>query len=142
MATLGTAFPTSAALALADAIGTAMTSLDAAGWQADLVIIHPNDWFTIQSERSTDEEYVAGGWAMPNPNSIWGMRVITDPSVAEGNPMVLDSTQVAILDRMDARIEFGREGNDMTTNQVTALAETRIGLAVFSPSAVLVVTPT
>lgn len=79
---------------------------------------------------------------MPNSNSIWGMRVITDPAVAQGNPLVLDSSQVAILDRMDARIEFGREGNDMTTNQVTALAETLIGLAVFSPSAVLVVTPT
>ncbi len=142
LATLGTVFVTDAALALADAIGGAITSLDATGWQANLVIIHPNDWFAIQSERSTDDEYVAGGWATPNANIIWGVQVITDPAVAEGNPIVLDTTQVAILDRMDARVELGREGNDMTTNQITCLAETRIGLAVFSPSAVLVVTPT
>ena len=129
---MGTVFPTSIALDLADAIGTTMTSLDAEGWQADLIILHPNDWFTILSERSADDEYVAGGWATFNPNSIWGMQVITDPAVLQGKPIVLDSTQVAILGRMDARVEFGREGNDMTTNLVIALAEARIDLAVLA----------
>lgn len=141
LVTQATAYPYLGITPLADAIGAAITSLDSVGWEANLVIINPSDWFDIQSERSTTEkEYVAGGWSVPNPKTIWGVQVVTDPSVSPGNPIVLDVSQVAILDRMDARVEFGRSGTDMVENKITALAELRTGLAVFSPSAVLVLT--
>ncbi len=126
---------------LADAIGAAGTHLDVSGWNANLVIMHPLDWFAIRSERSLSENaYVAGGWATAGTPTIWGMDVVTDPSVSQGHPLVLDRSQVAILDRMQARVEFGRSGDDMIKNLVTALGELRAGLAVFSPSAVLKVT--
>jgi HK97 family phage major capsid protein len=139
LVTQATAYPYLGTTPLADAIGSAITYLDTIGWEASLVIIHPSDWFDIQSERSTTEkEYVAGGWSVPNPRTIWGVQVITDPSVSPGNPLILDASQVAILDRLDARVEFGRSGTDMVENKITVLAELRAGLAVFSPSAVLV----
>lgn len=123
---------------LADQIGDAMTALDVAGWQPDVVFMHPADWFTIRSERvSGTAEYVANGWAGPAEQGIWGLRVVTDPSVPVGGPIVLDSRQVAILDRMQTRVEFAREGSDMTNNLITGLGECRIGLVVFAPSAIV-----
>ncbi len=141
LATQATPFVATGSPTLADAIGKAATALDTTGWNADIVVMHPSDWFAVRSERTvTEKDYVAGGWANGAEQTIWGMAVVTDPSVTVGAPLVMDSTQVAILDRMDARVEFGRSGDDMTTNRITALGECRVGLAVFSKSAVLKVT--
>ncbi len=121
----------------ADGIGDAAATLDAAGWNADLVLMHPADWQAIRAERSATEDlYVAGGWSAA-PGSIWGMQVVTDPSVSQGSPIVLDSSQVAILDRQQATVEIGYTGSGFTDNVQTILSEIRLGFAVFSPSAVL-----
>jgi len=120
---------------LADAIGQAMTALSTAGWVPDLVVMHPNDWQLIRAER-TATGYVAGGWALPAIPSIWGAPVVTDPAVTAGAPLVMDRSQVMILDRQEARVELGRTGNDFTNGMVTLRAVIRVGLAVFSTSAV------
>lgn len=141
LATQATAYASASGATLADAIGGAATALDVAGWNADTVVMHPNDLFTIRSERTADG-YVATGWAGGAEQTVWGLRAVADPSIAAGSPVVLDSSQVAILDRMQTRVEFGRSGTDMTDNLITALGECRIGLAVFSPSAVVEVSLT
>ena len=143
LATQATAYVSAAGATLADAIGGAMTALDVAGWIPDVAVMHPTDWFRIRSERTaTDKDYVANGWAGPAEQTVWGLRVVTDPAIAIGSPLVLDSSQVAILDREQTRVEFGRSGTDMTDNLITALGECRVGLAVFAPAAVLEVTLT
>ncbi len=125
----------------ADAIGEAATELQIAGWQPDLVVMHPTLWQLIRADRSATEGlYVAGSWSMPAGNTIWGLRVVVDPSVSTYVPLVMDSSQCAILDRADARVELGRTGNDFTDAVVTLRAMIRIGLAVFSPSAIMAVT--
>lgn len=125
----------------ADAIGQAATELQIAGWQADVCVMHPTLWQLIRADRSATEGlYISGSWAQPASNTIWGMRVVLDPSVSTYVPMVMDSSQCAILDRADARVELGRSGTDFTDGVVTLRAMIRIGLAVFSPSAVLAVT--
>ena len=122
----------------ADAIGEAATQLQIAGWQPNVVVMHPTLWQTIRSDRSATEGlYIAGSWSQPAGTTIWGMNVVLDSSVSATQPLVLDSTQCAILDRQDARIEMGRAGNDFTNATLTVRAMIRIGLAVFSPSAVL-----
>lgn len=142
LSTQATAFASSAGASLADAVGEAKTALDVAGWAPDLAIFHPADWFTITSAKDSTGKYIASGWVGGAEPTIWGMRVVTDPSVSLGNPLVLDSSQVAILDRQQARVEFARDGDDFTKNVLTALAEARLGLAVFSPSAIREVTAT
>lgn len=137
LATQATAFTATAGSSLADAIGQAATQLDVAGWNANAVILHPADLFAIRSERTIDSGYVATGWAGGAEQTVWGLHAVADPSVTQGSPIVLDSTQTAILDRMQTRVEFGRSGDDMVNNLITALAEARVGLAVFAPSAVL-----
>jgi HK97 family phage major capsid protein len=133
VATVGTPF--------SDAIGEAATELEVTGWVPDHVLMHPELWQTIRAEReASGGAYLAQTWATANARTIWGLKVITDPSVTAAAPMVFDSSQVAILDRQEARVELGRSGSDLTDGLVTVLGELRIGLAVFSPSALVKVT--
>lgn len=137
---VATAFnPSSTDVTLADAIGEAATALDEDGWSPSLVILHPSDWQSIRAERTADG-YVTGGWANPAQPSIWGIPAVTCPALTQGSPLVLDVSQCMVLDRQDARVDFGRSGQDFELNVVRARGEMRIGLAVFSPAAVLKIT--
>ncbi|GLK90035.1 phage major capsid protein [Pseudomonas turukhanskensis] len=123
-----------------DAIGQAVVGMNSNGWEAGLIVMNPVDWFTISSERGTDGQYVLGSPRDPSPPALWGVPVVTTPSLAVGSVLVVDPNQVAILDREQPSLMASREsGNNFTTNMVTLLAETRAGLAVFSAGAVLVV---
>ena len=74
---------------------------------------------------------------MPN---IWGLSVVTTPAVTAGRPIVLDSSQVAILDRMSAVVEaFRTDATNIRENLITLRAETRLGFAVYAASAVRLV---
>lgn len=123
-----------------DAIGQAVVGMNSNGWAAGLIVMNPVDWFTISSERGTDGQYVLGSPRDPSPPALWGVPVVTTPSLAVGSVLVVDPNQVAILDREQPSLMASREsGTNFTTNMVTLLAETRAGLAVFSAGAVLVV---
>lgn len=126
---------------LADAVAKGQSALDTAGWNANLVIVNPGDWRTLMTERDASGSgagaYIAGSWRDPAPPSIWGVPVVTSASVGAGNFIIMDTSQVAILDRQEARVEIGYAEDDFVRNRVRLLAELRAGLAVFSPSAVL-----
>jgi hypothetical protein len=88
------------------------------GWNADLVILNPTDFFSFASERATggDNQYVAAsGWTAPAGGTVWGMRKALTPFLTQGTAIVLDSSQFPVL------------------------AEGRWGLGKFSPSALLTV---
>src|SRR3546814_11572627 len=102
--------------------------------------MHPNTWHEIRSERTaTEGDYVAGGWNNPAPPNVWGVPVVTNAAMAEGDVLVLDPQQVLILDRMQATAEFGYVNDDFTKNVVTLRAELRAGLPVLAPPAVLLI---
>lgn len=128
--------------AAADAIGQAVTALNANGWHAGLIILNPADWFAIASERATgDGQYTLGSPRDPAPPALWGVPVVTTPSLAQGTALVLDPQQVAVLDRMQPTLLASRDDDkNFTQNLVTILAEMRAGLAVFAAGAVLAVT--
>lgn len=120
-----------------DAIGQAVTAMKTNGWQARLIIMNPDDWFSISSERDADGQYVLGSPRDPAPPVLWGVPVITSGSMPAGTVLLLDTTQVAMLDREQPTLMLSREdGNNFTSNLVTLLAELRAGLAVFSTGAV------
>ena len=126
----------------ADAIGQAVVSLNANGWVAGVIVLNPADWFAIASERAEtgNGQYVLGSPRDPSPPSLWGVPVVTTPSLAAGSALVLDPSQVAVLDREQPTMLASRDdGTNFTSNLVTILAEMRAGLAVFAPGAVLAV---
>ncbi len=122
--------------AKADKIGEAKAAMEADGWVPTLIVMNPADWFVIASERATDEQYVLGSPRDPAGPSLWGIPVLTTPAIASGTTLILDQSQVAVLNREGVTVMASREdGTNFTTNQTTLLAEARYGLAVFATGA-------
>lgn len=132
-----TAF-TATATDVADQIGEAITELDAAGWNADVIVMSPAQWNAIRSERSTTNgQYVAGSWNNPAAANVWGVPVITSSSIADDEILVMDSQQLLLLDRQLPVFDIAAE---LETNLLVMRAELRCGLAVLAESAVLKIT--
>ncbi|WP_312377539.1 phage major capsid protein [Pseudomonas oryzihabitans] len=122
----------------ADRIGQAITSLGAIGWVARAVLMNHTDWFAIASMKDADSNYIMGSPRNPGPLSLWGVPVVLSAAMTAGTALVLDTAQVALLDREQATVMASRDDRDnFVTNQTTLLAELRAGLAVFAPGAVL-----
>ena len=124
---------------LADAVAKIEASMLAAGWRPNLVVVNPTDWRDARGERADSGAglYVAGSWRDPAPPSIWGIPVIVNPNVSAGNVLVMDTTQVAVLNRQDVNVQVGRIDRQFVQNVVSIRAELRAGLAVFAPGAVV-----
>lgn len=121
----------------ADRIGQAVTDLDANGWDANLIVLHPASWFEITKERDDQGtgQYILGSPRDPSPKSLWNVPVILSPSMPIGKALVLDLSTVYLLTRQAPTVELSRhDGNNFTRNLVTILAELRAGLAVLAPS--------
>jgi HK97 family phage major capsid protein len=72
------------------------------------------------------------------PTTLWNTPVIQSSSVPVGTAIVADLSQMALLDREAVTVQASRaNGTDFTSNKTTLLGEGRMGLAVFSPGAVL-----
>lgn len=132
-----TAFTAGAGASLADSVGAAQSSLQAAGWNPNVVVVNPADWNAARMAKATDGQYIAGSWRDPAAPSIWGLPVVTNAGITAGNMLVMDTSQVLLLDRMDVTVEVGYAEDDFIRNKLRILAEVRAGLAVLSPGAVL-----
>lgn len=121
-------------------IGHAVTELKTNGWQPGVIILNPADWFIIATIKATDKQYIMGSPREAAPLMLWDVPVVLTPSLARNSAIVLDTKQVAILDRQTPTLAASREeGQNFTSNMVTLLGELRAGLAVFAPGAVLLV---
>lgn len=132
---LGTAFVPTATHA-ADRLGEAAAHLEATGFAASLIALHPADWHAIRSERSTTG-YTMGTASAPVAPNLWGLPVVTSAAVPRFGGFVLDAAHVLLLARQSTTIEVFRDLP--TQNLLTLRAEARLGIAVLSRAAVQVV---
>lgn len=132
---LGTAFVPTATHA-ADRLGEAAAHLEATGFAASLIALHPADWHAIRSERST-QGYVMGTASAPVSPNLWGLPVVTSSAVPRFGGFVLDASHVLLLARQATTVEVFRDLP--TQNLLTLRAEARLGIAVLSRAAVQVV---
>lgn len=132
---LGTAFVPTATHA-ADRLGEAAAHLEATGFAASLIALHPADWHAIRSERST-QGYVMGTASAPVAPNLWGLPVVTSSAVPRFGGFVMDASHVLLLARQATTVEVFRDLP--TQNLLTLRAEARLGIAVLSRAAVQVV---
>jgi len=138
--TQGTIFAAAGEANAVDKIGECLTSLTALGYTPDLVILNPFDFFDIVSAKDINGRYLAAGFSAPAPNTLWGVHSVPSAALTSGTVIVLDSSQVALLDREQAQIMMGYQGTQFVENAATILAELRASLACFDSHAVNILT--
>ncbi|MCY1303483.1 hypothetical protein D9M70_531940 [compost metagenome] len=97
------------------------------------------DWFRLQitKKNATDEEYVFGSPTMPVAPSLWNSRIVTTPSIAEGEAMTIDTSFVTVLDREAPGVLLSNSHKDyFTRNLLLILGELRAGLEVLDTFAI------
>ena len=123
-----------------DTIRRALTQAQLSEYTADSIVLNPADWETIELQKSSYGEYIFGGDMGPidaiGPR-IWGKRVVATNSIAAGTFLVGSFSMGAqIWDRMDAAVQISYEdGDNFKKNMATLLAEERLALTVYRPSA-------
>lgn len=110
--------------------------------EPDAIVIHPSDWETLRLSTDANEQYYAGGpftGAYGNngvaSESIWGLRAVVTPAIAEGTSLVgAFSTSAQIFRRTGITVDMtNSDGDDFTYNRVAFRFEERLALAVYRP---------
>jgi HK97 family phage major capsid protein len=101
------------------------------------VIFHPNDWTDIKLLRTADGIYIWGNPADSAPDRIWGLDVRQTTAMTEGTGLVgAFRPHAEVLRRTGITITISTEhGTFFVENKVAILAEERLTLAVYRPSA-------
>jgi HK97 family phage major capsid protein len=106
------------------------------------VVFHPNDWTAVKLLRTLDGIYIWGNPSDEGPDRIWGLPVRVTTAMTENTALVgAFSTQAEVFRREGINITVATEdGSDFLYNRVKVMAESRLALAVYRPSAFATVT--
>lgn len=113
------------------------TKLETAGYAPKYLILNPIDWAGLALMKDTNGLYILGGPAAVAGKTLWGMSVVTTPSMPQGKYLMSDfALGATIFDRQEVAVEIDREQDDFTKNLFTIRVERRLGLAVENPKAI------
>lgn len=153
LATSGIQSVTYATVLSADSIFEAMMAVKSAtGYDADAILIHPEDYADLRLAKDGASQYYGGGYfyapygngQVAQQPGIWGLKTIVTTAVAKGAPVVgafrAGATVVSKAGE-GARLEVHRgDHDDAIYNRVTVVVEERIALAVRVPAAFAAIT--
>lgn len=136
------------AATLADAILLAKSKIaDATDYEADCVIINPQDMFALRTAKDSNLQYIGGGYftgAYGNgeyvaPATIWGLPVFESSAVTAGEPIVAaGKLAIKVYRKGDTTVKiFDQNEDDALYNIVTVLGEERLLVAVKEPKGVV-----
>jgi HK97 family phage major capsid protein len=129
-----------------DAIYKAMQKVRGAGGsgfaEPSAVVLHPNDWTDIRLLRTTDGIYIWGNPSEPGADTIWGLPVRQTTAMTENTGLVGAFRPYAQVTRREGiQITLSTEHSTyFVENKVAILAEERLALEVYRPSAFATVT--
>lgn len=133
---------------LADAILLAKSKIaDATDYEADCVIINPQDMFALRTAKDSNLQYIGGGYftgAYGNgeyvaPATIWGLPVFESSSVTAGQPLVAaGKLGIKVYRKGDINVKlYDQNEDDALYNIITILGEERLLVAVKEPKGVV-----
>ena len=104
--------------------------------RANFVVLNPTDLEQMLTYTDANRQYHAGGpFNGSGIPSLWGMRVVEDENIAENTALVGDGRYAAVWDRMAAQVLADTIDDQFVRNMITLLAEERLALTVFRPTA-------
>lgn len=102
----------------------------------NFVVLNPADLEKyLMTVDGNNQYYGAGPFGGTNVQSMWGLRVVENEHIAEGEALVGDGRMAAVWDRMQAQILVDTIDDQFVRNMLTLLAEERVALTVFRPAA-------
>ena len=110
--------------------------------EPDAVVLHPNDWTDIKLLRTTDGIYIWGNPSAEGPDLIWGKQVRQTTGMTEGTGLTgAFRAHAQVIRREGVTVTLSTEhASYFIENKVAILAESRLALAVFRPSAFATIT--
>lgn len=117
-----------------DVLRAAMLQAALANIPPSGMVLHPTDWFGIETTKTSYGEYIIGSPQDGTTPRLWGLPVVETPAMTSGKFLVGAFKYGAqIFDRMDSRVEISTEDStNFRQNLVTILCEERLALAVFN----------
>lgn len=136
--------PTTADDTHIDLVRKGKLQLRLSDFEASAVIMHPSDWDRIEGEKDTQGRYIYGDPSKTATPALWSIPVVATTAITEGTMLIGDFPMAAqVWDRQQMSVELSREHSDnFTKNMVTILAEERLALAVYRPSALIKINAT
>lgn len=122
-----------------DKLRLAMLQASLGLYPADAIVLHETDWTDIELTKDTNGRYI-----FANPTGVagpvlWGKRVVSTVSMAQGTFLVGAFKVAATLyDRLKPEVLISSENaDDFEKNLLTMRCEERLGLAVKRPAALI-----
>jgi HK97 family phage major capsid protein len=104
-------------------------------------VTHPNDWSDVKLLRTTEGIYLWGNPSDEGPDRIWGLEVRQTTAMTENTGLVGDFRMAEVFRRDGITVTLSTEhASYFIENKVAILAESRLALAVYRPSAFCTVT--
>lgn len=119
-----------------DAVRRAATRVMLAYYSPTGAVVHPYDWETMETTKTTQGQYViALNVAVGAEKRIWQMPVVASPAMQQGVGLVgAFGLGAKIYDRQQSNIRVAEQHEDLfIRNAVLILAEQRVGLTVSRP---------
>ncbi len=106
------------------------------------IVVHPADWTEVKLLKDTTGNYLYDGPADEGPDRIWGLTVRQTTAITEGTALVgAFRPHAEVVRREGLTIMVSTEHSTFAVeNKVLFIAEERLGLAVYRPSAFATVT--
>lgn len=126
-----------------DAVYKAMTKIRTTAFMDPTgIVMHPNDWQDIRLLRTADGIYIWGSPAEPGPARMWGVPVVTTTVITENTGLVGNFSEGAMIFRRESvNLRVADQHSDFAVrNKVAIIAEERLALVPFRPTAFCTVT--
>jgi len=106
------------------------------------IAMHPNDWQDIRLLRTADGIYIWGSPSEPGQPRMWGLPVVTTTALTENTGLVGNFSEGAMIFRREAvNLRVADQHADFAIrNKIAIIAEERLALVVFRPTAFATVT--
>lgn len=125
-----------------DHIYAGITQVRLSFLEPDAVVMHPEDYATIQTLKDGVDRYLGAGAYGPAQDVVWGKRVVVTTAIAQGTALVGAFQESAqIFRRGGLTVEASNSHADFFQHNKTAIrAEERMALAVYRPEGFATVT--
>lgn len=139
---LATAYTSLVYTAMVDAISEGVSTMQAAGFSPNVVVLNPADWLAITVAKGTaNDHYLSGSYLSAMPMEMRGLRVVLSSSVDAGKALLIDSAHCEMRISNIFTVEVAYSGNDFEMNLLTMRGEVRVIPVFRSTGAARLITP-